>query len=218
MASILTDQPYCIGLFGAGIVGGGVYEIIMGRLHQKTSSIPKNRTLRPCIITKICVSDINKPRSFKIDKELTSITTDINSIIDDESIDLVVEVIGGVKVAKTVVLECLKKGKHVVSANETLVAGFLDEITSAFIKGGKKSTFAYEAALCGGIPIVQALQGAFSGDIIHEAMAICNGATNFMLGKMEDGFDYTEVSSGPFCTMSMFEICLSNLNLFVLKC
>lgn len=194
-----------IGMIGAGTVGGGVYEIIHGRLGQQatsSSSIPipskgfTNLSLRPCVISKICVRDINKARSFQIDNKLTSVTTDINDIIYDENIDIVLELIGGVDLAKTVVIKSLKLGKSVVSANKVLIAECLDEIKQAALVGDgyRQTYFAYEAAVCGGIPIIQAMQGCFSGDIIHKVMGICNGTTNFMLGKMEkEGSDYNEI-------------------------
>jgi homoserine dehydrogenase len=190
-------------MIGAGTVGGGVYEIIMGRLGgastASSSSIPTpskgftNPSLRPCIITKICVRDINKPRSFQINKGVTSIVTDVNSIIEDDDIDMVVEVMGGVGLAKTVVMQSLKNGKSVVTANKALIAECIDEIKASVLASKGKTRFAYEASVCGGIPIIQALQGCFTGDIIHEVMGICNGTTNYMLGKMEEGADYGEV-------------------------
>ena len=202
MSSQVSMKPIRIGMIGAGTVGGGVYEIIMGRLrsqmkHQTNSSFSSppskgfsNPSIRPCIISKICVQDITKPRSFQIDREATSVVMDINSIVEDESIDIIVEVMGGVGIAKAAVLESLKRGKSVVSANKALVSECLDEIRHAALHS--ESKFAYEAAVCGGIPVIQALQTCFTGDIIHELMGICNGTTNYMLGKMEEGVDYDE--------------------------
>lgn len=175
-------RPLRIGMFGGGTVGGGVYEIIMGRLggSRTTNSPPKsdqhltqqtqNASLRKCIITKICVRDLAKPRSFHIDDVETKLVSDYKSIVEDKNIDLVVEVMGGTGIAKTVVLESLKRGKSVVTANKALIAEHLDEIREAVLKTNGKAVFAYEAAVCGGIPIIQALQGCFSGDIIHEVM------------------------------------------------
>lgn len=192
-------------MIGAGTVGGGVYEIIMGRLggssssSSLSSSIPTpspgftNPSLRPCVISKLCVKNLSKPRSFVIDKNSTSVTTDFKSIIEDDNIDIVVEVMGGTGLAKTIVMESLRRGKSVVSANKALIADHLDEIQDEVSKSNGKVTFAYEAAVCGGIPIIQTLQSCFAGDIIHEVTGICNGTTNYMLGKMEEGADYAEV-------------------------
>lgn len=179
-----------IGMIGAGTVGGGVYEIIMNRLKSSSAAI-----------TKICVRDANKPRDFQINSSITQVVTDISSILNDDSIDLVVEVAGGTTFAKDAVFTALKGGKSVVTANKALIVEYLDEIVALVDqvnsdrgKEGKKAVkFGYEASVCGGIPIIHTLQSAYKGDIINEVSGICNGTTNYMLGKMEEGADYDEV-------------------------
>ena len=174
-------------------IGGGVYEIIMNRLKSTSATI-----------TKICVRDANKPRDFQIDSSITQVVTDVSSILNDDSIDLVVEVAGGTAFAKDAVFTALKAGKSVVTANKALIAEYLDEIVAlvdqvnnAAGSRGKEEKkvvkFGYEASVCGGIPIIHTLQSAYKGDIINEVQGICNGTTNYMLGKMEDGADYDEV-------------------------
>lgn len=174
-------------------IGGGVYEIIMNRLKSTSATI-----------TKICVRDANKPRDFQIDSSITQVVTDVSSILNDDSIDLVVEVAGGTAFAKDAVFTALKAGKSVVTANKALIAEYLDEIVAlvdqvnnAAGSRGKEEKkvvkFGYEASVCGGIPIIHTLQSAYKGDIINEVSGICNGTTNYMLGKMEDGADYDEV-------------------------
>jgi len=96
-------------------------------------------------------------------------------------------------VAKSVVLEGLRRGKSVVTANKALIAEHLDEIQDAVLKGGGRIGLGYESSVCGGIPIIQSLQSCYMGDIIHEVTGICNGTTNYMLGKMEGGADYDQV-------------------------
>ena len=167
--------------------GGGVYEIIMNRLASSSA-----------IITKICVRDVNKPRDFQIDPTKTQVVTDISSIINDDSIDLVIEVAGGTTFAKDAVFDALKGGKSVVTANKALIAEYLDEIETLVNElnadnSTKGVMFGYEASVCGGIPIIHTLQSAYKGDIINEISGIANGTTNFMLGKMEDGADYDDV-------------------------
>lgn len=152
--------PLRIGLVGGGTVGGGVYEIIMN-LATKPS-------VRPCIITKICVRDLAKPRSFAVDTKQTELVTNVDSILQDESIELVVEVMGGTGLAKTVVESALQRGKSVVTANKALIADHLDSIHA--LAKNSKGSFAFEAAVCGGIPIIQTLHGAYTGDTIHEVM------------------------------------------------
>lgn len=164
-----------IGMIGAGTVGGGVYDLIMNRLGGTKA-----------VISKICVRDVTKSRSFDLNENLTDIVTNVNDILEDEEIDCVVEVMGGTNLAKVVVMEALKRGKSVVTANKALIAENLEDFVN-------ESKFAYEAAVCGGIPIINTLQSCYAGDIIHEVMGICNGTTNYMLGKMEEGADYDEV-------------------------
>ena len=159
-----------------------MYEIIMNRLKSSSATI-----------TKICVRDANKPRDFQIDTSITQIVTDVTSILNDESIDLVVEVAGGTTFAKDAVFTALKGGKSVVTANKALIAEYLEDIVALVDQGNadrseeKAVKFGYEASVCGGIPIIHTLQSAYKGDIINEVSGICNGTTNYMLGKMEEG-------------------------------
>mmetsp|Transcript_26011 Transcript_26011/g.40836 ORF Transcript_26011/g.40836 Transcript_26011/m.40836 type:complete len:435 (-) Transcript_26011:109-1413(-) len=178
-----------IGMIGAGTVGGGVYEIIMNRLKSSSATI-----------TKICVRDANKPRDFQIDPSTTQVVTDVSSILNDDSINLVVEVAGGTTFAKDAVFAALKGGKSVVTANKALIAEYLDEIVTLVdeVNNDGRSEkdavkFGYEASVCGGIPIIHTLQSTYKGDIINEVSGICNGTTNYMLGKMEEGADYDDV-------------------------
>jgi homoserine dehydrogenase len=198
-------------MIGAGTVGGGVYEIIMNRLgggksKDASPSGMANYSPPPTpIITKICVRDPTKPRNFHVDANITKIVTDMSSITTDPDIDLVVEVAGGVTFAKDAVYDSIRNGKSVVTANKALIAENLDELINMLAaangEGGgvgeansaRGVRFGYEASVCGGIPVIHALQSCYSGDIINEVMGICNGTTNYMLGKMEDGADYDAV-------------------------
>ena len=105
-------------MIGAGVVGGGVYQIIMNRLGGSAPTSSKKNTP---IITKICVRDPAKSRDFHIDSSTTEIVTDIKSIVNDEEIDLVVEVMGGVGLAKEAVVDSLRRGKSVVTANSKAI-------------------------------------------------------------------------------------------------
>jgi len=178
-------KTYRIGMVGAGTVGSGVYELIMGRLGGSSSQISAKGALSPSfpvhnitsnpsfgrsIITKICVRDLSKPRSFLVDENVTQIVTDVESIIQDDSIDVVVEVMGGTGIARKVVLDSLKRGKSVVTANKALIAENLDEIRQIVLNSNGKVRFAYEASVCGGIPIIQVLQNSYVGDVVHEVM------------------------------------------------
>ena len=99
-SSAASKRPLHIGMVGGGTIGGGVYEILMGNSASSGQQLPHLR--RPCIITKICVKDLSKPRSFHLDSDLSKLVTDVNAILEDESIDIVVEVMGGIDTARQV--------------------------------------------------------------------------------------------------------------------
>lgn len=178
-----------IGLFGAGVVGGGVIQLVekCARTHRLGSM---GVSLE---IAKVCVRCIEKKRDFPINEAL--LTNNMSDILEDESINCVVELMGGVTDAKTVVFAAIQAGKHVITANKALIATFLPEIQAAL--AAKPSVrFAYEGAVCGGIPIVHSLQSDFTADVITKVVGIMNGTTNFMLSKMEDEkADYSDVLS-----------------------
>ena len=188
-------------------MGGGVYEIIMNRLGGGKGTPPNDGAAASSskaptpIITKICVRDASRPRNFHVDPARTQIVTDVSSMVNDPDIDMVVEVAGGVTFAKDAVYASIRNGKSVVTANKALIAENMEELISMLgdandiesnaRRGGVR--FGYEASVCGGIPVIHALQSCYEGDIINEVMGICNGTTNFMLGKMEEGADYDAV-------------------------
>jgi len=170
-----------VGLVGAGTVGGGVCEILRLRAEQ----------LPALEVTKICVRDAAKKRDFEVPAGC-EIVTDVNAIINDDSIEMVIELMGGVTVAKDVVMGALVKGKHVVTGNKALIAAHLPEIQAAAKAGN--AAFGYEAAVCGSIPIIAAMRRDYVGDTITAVMGIMNGTTNFILSKMEsEGADYSDV-------------------------
>ena len=183
-----------IGIVGGGTVGGGIVSI----LESKKEHLKQLTSTNDIIIKSICVRDDTKPRDFDIPIGCT-ITTNENDIIDDDEIDIVVEVMGGVTKAKDVVFNSLSNGKHVVTANKALIADCLSEIEHHLqsINQDKSLSdsvqFNYEAAVCGGIPIIHSLQSDYPGDDINMIAGIINGCTNFMLTGMDrDGLTYEE--------------------------
>ncbi|CBJ26029.1 Homoserine dehydrogenase [Ectocarpus siliculosus] len=182
-----VGAPLRVGMFGGGTVGGGVYEIC----EQDKKAFFQGLGCDSEII-KVCVRDSKKPRDYKMDPK-TEVVTDYAAILDDDSINCVVELMGGVTDAKDVVFEAIRRNKHVVTANKALVAAYLGEIQE-LLKEHPGVTFGYEAAVCGGIPIIATLQNDYLGDKILKVCGIMNGTTNFMLSKMEsEGADYGEV-------------------------
>jgi len=172
-------------------VGGGIVSI----LEQKRAHFEKmtGRTLQ---IKTICVRNADKPRDFHL-PEGCKITTNFDDILKDDELEIVVEVMGGTTQAKDVVYEALQSGKDVVTANKALIAAFMPDISSLLDKVNSsrdhKVEFRYEAAVCGGIPIIRSLQSDFVGDEIQTVSGIINGCTNFMLTAMDrDGKSYDE--------------------------
>jgi len=157
-----------IGMVGAGVVGGGVYELLS---RERNAFRRMGLEMR---ITKIAVRDVAKERDFAIDEATTTVVGDVRSIFEDDSIDLVLELMGGVGVAKEVVFGAIASGKHVVTANKALVASCLVELQTA-LAARPSVRFGYEAAVCGGIPLINTLQQAFVGDDVAEVSGIMNG-------------------------------------------
>ena len=160
---------YRLGMLGGGTVGGGVYEILSSRSN--------------IVISKICVRSLEKTRDFEIDPKTTTLTTDVNELLGDD-IDCLVEVAGGSSgVVKDTVFRALQAGKSVVTANKALLAEHMTEI-QAILAQQPKARIGYEASVCGGIPIIQALSTCYTGDQIHSLQGIMNGTTNYMLSAM----------------------------------
>jgi len=146
------------------------------------------------LIKKIAIKDLSEKDAwdFSVGDDV-EVVTDFNEILNDGDIDCVVELMGGIGVAKTVVFGAIEKGKHVVTANKALVAAFMPELT-ALLAEHPEVRFGYEASVAGGIPIIHALQNDYMGDNISQLMGIMNGTTNYMLTKMEsEGADYGAV-------------------------
>lgn len=172
-----------IGLLGFGTVGTGVYKLINMR-----SDIMEKTIGAQLEIKKILVHNLNKKRAG-IDQEL--LTDDWKKIVYDDEIEIIVEVMGGIKPAEDIILEALKAGKNVVSANKDLIAEkgriLLDTAQE------NKKDFLFEAAVAGGIPIIRPLKQCLAGNDITTAIGIVNGTTNYILTKMsEEGMEYDD--------------------------
>jgi len=172
-----------LGIFGGGTVGGGIVEILQSKADYFTKL-----SGHKIEVAKICVRDASKKRDFEVPAGC-EVVTDYDSILSDDSIDMVVEVMGGTTDAKQVIYDSLKAGKDVVTANKALIAAYLGEIESLLAEvnsnAEKKVEFKYEAAVCGGIPIIRSMQGDFVGDNVNMMSGIINGCTNFMLTAMD---------------------------------
>lgn len=172
-----------IGLLGLGTVGSGVYKLIE---RQKDEMVNKVGT--EIHIAKILVHNLNKSREG-VDASL--LTDKWEEIIQNEEIDIIVEVMGGMEPARTMILEALNAGKNVVTANKDLIAEHGEELLAAAERN--QVDLQFEAAVAGGIPIIRPLKQCLAGNEISEVMGIVNGTTNYILTKMfEDGMDFKE--------------------------
>ncbi|MDO4519821.1 MAG: homoserine dehydrogenase [Eubacteriales bacterium] len=162
-------------LLGLGTVGSGVYKVIRNQKNEMMQKLGSE-----LVISKILVRNIEKA-SKKVD-DPSILTTSWEDIINDESIEIVIEVMGGIDPARTYIKEALLAGKHVVSANKDLIAVHGEELYNAAEQ--TKVDFLFEASVAGGIPIIGPLKQSLAGNYITEVMGIVNGTTNFILTKM----------------------------------
>jgi len=174
-----------IGLLGLGTVGSGVYRILTANADKISVNAGKKIE-----ISRILVGDLNKKRSLDIPAEL--LTDNVRDILDDPGIDIVVELLGGIHPAFEYMLEALNKKKHVVTANKAVIANYGSELAEA--AAANMVALKYEASVAGGIPIINALSSALSGNEFFEIAGIVNGTTNYILTQMtEFGLNYEDV-------------------------
>jgi homoserine dehydrogenase len=175
-------SPIQVGLLGIGTVGSGTFEVLR-RNHEEI----RRRAGRDIRITMVAVRDTERARSIVGDSAV--VVDDARAVIANPAIDIVVELIGGYGIAKTLVLEAIRNGKHVVTANKALLAVHGTEIFEAAREKGV--VVAFEAAVAGGIPIVKALREGLTANRIEWIAGIINGTTNFILSEMRSkGLDF----------------------------
>ena len=172
-------KPIHVGLLGIGTVGGGTFTV----LARNAQEIAR-RAGRPIVITAVADKNLERAREVVGSTPGVRITDDAQSIVDDPSIDIVVELIGGYGFAKDIVLRAIANGKHVVTANKALLAVHGNEIFAAAQKKGVM--VAFEAAVAGGIPIIKAVREGLTANRIEWIAGIINGTTNFILSTMRD--------------------------------
>jgi len=178
------DKIVQVGLLGFGTVGSGVVRVL-----TDNSQLIAQRAGTAITLKKILVRDLNKKRALSTTAELT---TDPAAVIGDPEIDIVVELLGGEEPARTLMLEALNRGKHVVTANKDVMAKYGRELFEAAEKNNVNLLF--EASVGGGIPIIRPLKRCLAANRISEVMGIVNGTTNYMLDKMTaEGMDFATV-------------------------
>ncbi|MDD2925940.1 homoserine dehydrogenase [Rhodoferax sp.] len=175
-------KPIQVGLLGIGVVGSGTFNVL-----KRNQEEIKRRAGRGIEIT--MVADLNVARAQELVGPGVTVVSDARTVIANPDIDIVIELIGGYGIAKTLVLEAIAAGKHVVTANKALLAVHGTEIFAA--ASAKGVMVAFEAAVAGGIPIIKALREGLTANRIQWIAGIINGTTNFILSEMRDkGLDF----------------------------
>jgi homoserine dehydrogenase len=176
---------YNIGILGMGTVGTGTAEILL-------NPTGRHPLLTAINIKRVGVRSLDKTR--KITLPPTVITTDLAAIVTDPEIDIIVELLGGLEPARSLILQAIKAGKHVVTANKAVIARYGDEIYSAANEA--KVYVLIEGAVGGGIPVIEPLKQSLGANRISSVMGIVNGTTNYILTKMsnQEG-EFTKVLS-----------------------
>ncbi|MDJ0717564.1 MAG: homoserine dehydrogenase [Prochloraceae cyanobacterium] len=176
-------MTFKIGLLGLGTVGSGTAEILLD---------PSGRhpLLQEIEIERVGVRSLSKPRTIKLPQEV--MTTDLEAIVTDPEIDVVVELIGGLEPARSLILKAIAAGKHVVTANKAVIARYGDEIYTAANQA--KVYVLLEAAVGGGIPVIEPLKQSLGANRIQRIIGIVNGTTNYILTQMSAaGTDFDRV-------------------------
>ena len=172
-----------IGLLGLGTVGGGVADILQ-------SPKGRNPLVSKVELIRVAVRDINKQRNTSITS--SKLTENPLEVIEDPSIQIIVEVMGGIEPARSLILRAIELGKSVVTANKAVIARHGEEIAQAANNSGVYVLI--EAAVGGGIPIIEPLKQSLGGNKIKKVTGIINGTTNYILSRMaKDGSTYENV-------------------------
>jgi homoserine dehydrogenase len=181
----VETKPIQVGLLGIGTVGSGTFKVL-----QRNEEEIRRRAGRAIRITKVLARNADKGRALVGDQ--AQVVADAQQIIGDPAIDIVVELIGGYDTARTLVMQAIAAGKHVVTANKALLAVHGTEIFAA--ARAKGVMVAFEGAVAGGIPIIKALREGLTANRIEWVAGIINGTTNFILSEMRSkGLDFGAV-------------------------
>jgi homoserine dehydrogenase len=170
-------KPINVGLLGIGTVGGGTFAVLRRNQEEITRRAGRAITLK-------IVADQDLERAKRIVGDAAEVIADAFSVVRNPNIDIVVELIGGTKVAKDLITQAIDHGKHVVTANKALLAVHGTEIFSAAQRKGVM--VAFEAAVAGGVPIIKALREGLTANRIEWIAGIVNGTSNFILSEMRD--------------------------------
>jgi homoserine dehydrogenase len=177
-------EPFGIALIGCGTVGAGVAQLLLEQPERLYA-----RAARPLVLRRVVVRDAQKDRGIRLPPGL--ITTDLRSVLTDPTIQVAVELAGGIDFARRAAIDLLSAGKDVVTANKALLATHGSEVFDAARQNGR--AIAFEASVAGGVPIIAALAQSLAANQIVSLQGIVNGTCNFILSRMsEEGQSYAE--------------------------
>ncbi len=172
-----------VGLLGLGTVGAGVAGIL-------ANPAGRHPLVADLVLRRVAVRDPHRPRAVELDAAL--LTTEAEAVVDDPAVEIVVEVMGGLEPARSLILRAIAAGKPVVTANKAVIARHGEEIAAAAAEKGVYVLI--EAAVGGGIPIIEPLKQSLGGNRIQRVSGIINGTTNYILSRMADeGAAYADV-------------------------
>jgi homoserine dehydrogenase len=178
-------QQVNLGMIGGGTVGSGVFHA-----WQQNGDLMAARLGVKINFRKIAVKAFDEPRPYEIPRNL--MTTDWQEVVNDPQIHVVIELVGGTGIARTMILSALEKGKTVVTANKALLSAHGPELFAAAAKSG--ANLYYEASVCGGIPIIKSLREGFVANQFPAIYGIVNGTCNYILSRMkQEGADFADV-------------------------
>ena len=180
----MTATTVRVGLLGCGVVGGSLVGLINGRGPEIAARTGVRLEIGP-----VAVRDLGRPRAVDLDP--SHFTDDPAAVVEDPSVDVVVELMGGLQPAHDLVAKALSNGKPVITANKALLANDGAELFA--IADANRVDLLFEAAVAGGIPFIRPLRESLAGEQIYRVMGIMNGTTNYILTKMtEDGTEYDD--------------------------
>ena len=178
-------QQVNLGMIGGGTVGSGVFHA-----WQTNGGLMAARLGVKINFRKIAVKAFDEPRPYAIPREL--MTLDWQEVVNDPENHVIIELVGGTGIAKTMVLAALARGKTVVTANKALISAHGPELFAAAAK--HRANIYYEASVCGGIPIIKALREGFVANQFSAIYGIVNGTCNYILSRMkQEGADFATV-------------------------
>jgi homoserine dehydrogenase len=178
-------QQVNLGMIGGGTVGSGVFHHL-----QNNGALLESRLGLKISLRKIAVKAFDEPRPYPIPASL--MTTDWTAVVNDPQVHVVIELVGGVTLAKTMILTALKLGKTVITANKALIFAHGQELFAAARDAG--ANLYYEASVAGGIPIIKAVREGFVGNRLTHIYGIVNGTCNYILTRMKlEDADFAEV-------------------------